>query len=434
MWRSLLLLPCIFVVASAPAWGQAPNERVQPPQAVQGWAPSTAQSAQQTQPTRGATDQFTIYPASPGLTYGNWTVYPQVTGAGFYDDNVFATHSNRQGTWGELVRPELGVATAGQNYALQWQGALEQRWYDRFSSENQLNAATALGFTWMPDPNTQIIAKGGYVRAHEARGSGESSFTGFDRPVGYNVYSASTALNKRFDRWWTSVGVAGSWIHYDTPTFFGAPVPQDYRNGDIGVVSTRVGYVVAPLTSVFLEWSGNQRNFHVNDFDSKGYRVVGGLLLEPGPGARVKGEVYAGYMYQNYEGATFSTVSTYTYGGALAWLVAPRWTAVVEGSRVALESGLNDGVSVIESSAAVRMDYQLLPNLVVGAGISYLQDQFLTAGRTDSSWSPLASIKYFVSPNVTLGFDYRNVSFDSTGFGVLTYYRNLYLFSLTARL
>jgi len=245
---------------------------------------------------------------------------------------------------------------------------------------------------------------------------------------------ASAALNKRFDRWWTSLGIAGSWIHYDTPTFQGVPVPQNFRDGNIGVVTGRVGYVVAPLTSVFAEWSGNQRNFEVGAFDSDGYRVVGGLLLEPGPGARIKGEVYAGYMNQNYTGATFQTVSTYTYGGALAWLVAPRWTAVLEGNRVALESGLNNGVSVIESTAGARMDYQLLPNLVVGAGVSYLADQYLSAGRTDSSWSPLASIKYFVSPNVTLGFDYRNLMFDSTGPGVLTYYRNLYLLSLTARL
>ena len=432
MWRGLPLLIAMSVLCG-PAWAQAPGERPQPPQAVQGWTPSTPQAAQQA-PAQRSADPFTLYPVGPGVTYGNFTIYPQVTGAGFFDDNVFATHSNRQGSWGQLVRPEIGFATAGQNYAVQGQGAVEQRWYDRFSSENQLNAATALAATVMPDPNTQIVAKGGYIRAHEARGTGESTFTGFDRPVGYDNYLASAALNKRFDRWWTSLGIAGSWIHYDTPTFQGVPVPQNFRDGNIGVVTGRVGYVVAPLTSVFAEWSGNQRNFEVGAFDSDGYRVVGGLLLEPGPGAHIKGEIYAGYMNQNYTGATFQTVSTYTYGGALAWLVAPRWTAVLEGNRVALESGLNNGVSVIESTAGARMDYQLLPNLVVGAGVSYLADQYLSAGRTDSSWSPLASIKYFVSPNVTLGFDYRNLMFDSTGPGVLTYYRNLYLLSLTARL
>lgn len=432
MWRSLLLVGALLCVGGPVLAQGVPGERPQPPQAVQGWTPTTPQSAQQA-PAQKA-DPWQLYPASPGLTYGNFTVYPQVTGAGFYDDNVFATHSNRKASWGGLVRPELGVFTAGDNYAVQALGAVENRWYTDFSSENQLNAATALAATVMPDPDTQIIAKGGYVRAHEARGTGESTFTGFDRPIGYDDYSASVALNKRFNRWWTSVGVANDWLHYDTPTFQGVAVPQTYRDGTVGVVSGRVGYVVAPLTSVFAELSGNQRDFQVGVFDSKGYRIVGGVLLEPGPGARLKGEVYAGYMNQNYSGVTFEDVSTFTYGGALAWAIAPRWTAVATGSRVALESGLNNGVSVIESTAGARLDYQLLPNVIVGAGASYLQDQYLLAARTDWSWSPLASVKYLVTPNLTLGFDYRNVSFDSNGLGVLNYYRNVYLLSLTARL
>ena len=141
-------------------------------------------------------------------------------------------------------------------------------------------------------------------------------------------------------------------------------------------------------------------------------------------------------MHQDYTGATFDTVSTFTYGGALAFLIAPRWTAVAAGSRNALESNYNlaGGVSVVESTLFGRLDYQVLPNLVVGAGASWIADQYNGVGRTDTSISPLVSVKYLASPNVTLGFDYRNVSFDSSGAGVLTYYRNVYLFSINARL
>jgi hypothetical protein len=434
MWRIATSLAFASLFVSSPAWSQAAGQRPQPPQAAQGWTPTAPLSEKTTAKQAEPADPWQLGAPAQGIQYGQFTLYPAVTGGGFYDDNVFATHSNRQGTWGAFVRPELGVKTAGQNYAVEASGVLEDRWYSRFSSEDQLNAATGVAATVMLDPNTQVIAKGGYQRAHEARGTGDSTFTGFDEPVGYNVFNASGTLNKRFNRWWTSLGVAGSWINYDTPTIGGVPVDQSYRDGTIGVVTGRVGYVVAPLTSVFIEWSGNRRNFEVDVFDSSGYRVVGGVLLEPGQGARIKGEAYAGYMYQNYEGTSFQTVSSFTYGGALAWAFAPRWTAAFEGSRVALESGLNGGVSVIESLGAARVDYQVLPNVVVGAGASYLSDQYLGANRTDSSWSPLASVKYLVTPNLTLGIDYRNVSFDSSGFGVLTYYRNVYLLSLNARL
>ena len=82
----------------------------------------------------------------------------------------------------------------------------------------------------------------------------------------------------------------------------GTPVPQNYRDGTVVFVPGRVGVVVAPLTSAFIEVAGNQRDWDVSTFDSQGYRVVGGVLLEPGPGARVKGEAFVGYMHQGYAG------------------------------------------------------------------------------------------------------------------------------------
>jgi hypothetical protein len=419
------------VIVSGSASAQTYGQRPSPPQAVEGWAPTTPRVSQQ---TSQADPWQSFSPVTPGVTAGQFTVYPSVTAGAFYDDNVFASHSNRQGSWGGLVRPELGLRTAGQSYAVEARGFVEKRWYSRFSGEDQTNAAVGLASTVMPDPDTQLVGKLRYVRAHEDRGSGESELTSFDKPVGYNTFEASGAVNKRFNRWWTSLGAAGSWINYDTPTIAGVPVNQSYRDGNIIVGTGRLGYVVAPLTSVFVEVAGNRRNFQVDAFDSRGYRVVGGVLLEQGPGARVKGEAYAGYMHQTYTGATFNTISSFTYGGALAWLIAPRWTAVVEGKRNALESGLNGGVSLIESLAAARVDYVVMPNLIVGAGASYLVDEFQGAGRTDRALSPLVSVKYLVNPFVTVGFDYRNVSFDSSGVGVQTYYRNVYLLSINARL
>jgi hypothetical protein len=439
MWRVAAFLVSAILLVSSPAAAETPGQRPTPPQAVEGWTPTTPQVSQQ---SRYAVDPWqSIQPVTPGITSGQWTWLPSVTAATFYDDNVFATHSNRQGSWGGLVRPELGVRTSGQNYAIQANGFVEGRGYSRFSSEDQVNGAVGLGALVMPDPDTQLVGKARYIRAHEDRGAGESEiFQGFDKPVGYDTFEASGAINKRFNRWWTSVGAAGTWVNYDTPTIGGVPQDQSYRDGNIGVLSGRVGYVVAPLTSVFVEASGNRRDFKVDNFDSQGYRVVGGVLLEPGPGARIKGEAFAGYMFQDYTGVTFNTISTFTYGGAVAWLIAPRWTAIVEGKRNALESGLNPtgavngGVSLIESLAGARLDYLVMPNLTVGAGASYLVDQFQGADRTDRTLSPLFSIKYLVNPFVTVGFDYRNVAFDSNGVGVSTYYRNVYLLSVNARL
>ena len=228
-----------------------------------------------------------------------------------------------------------------------------------------------------------------------------------------------------------------------TASLAGFTVQQNYRDGAICSLPIRVGYVVAPLTSVFVEVAPNHRDFRVDAFDSTGYRVVGGALFEPGPGSRIKGEIFGGYMNQNYNGAGFQNVSTFTYGSSLAFLLQPNLTATLEGRRDAREASLSggvfaglpgDGVSVVESVVAGRLDWSVQPNLVLGAGVAYLRDDYLSANRTDEAVSPLASLKYFVNPRLTLGLDYRYLTFDSSGFGVLGYYKNVYLFSANLKL
>jgi hypothetical protein len=397
------------------------------PEAIEPWTPTSAQPP-------AVNDPWQTTPRPKGVQVGVFTVTPAVTAGILYDDNVFATSNNRQSDWAAIVRPEIGFAGQGANWALEGGGFLEGREYDRFNSENQLNGGANVKGTVMPDPDTQLIGRLRYLHGHEERGGGESAINQFDEPVDFDYFEAAGAFNRRFGRFWTSLGVAASWINYGTPTIAGVPDSQSYRDGVVPVVSARIGYVVAPLTSIFIEWAGNQRNFDVNAFDSDGYRLVAGVLFEPGPGARVKGEAYAGYMQQNYDGLGFQDISTFTYGGTLAFILAPHWTAVAEGRRQAVESILNGGVSVTESLVGGRFDYAVLPNFIVGAGATYLADDFHGAGRDDDTVSPLISVKYLATPNITLGFDYRLVDFDTNGLGATGYHKNVALFSINARL
>jgi Putative beta-barrel porin 2 len=282
-------------------------------------------------------------------------------------------------------------------------------------------------------------------------------------------------VNKRYGNWWSSVGAAGLEINYQNPTLnsnsvlAGTPVDLGYADGAIGTANGRLGYVVVPLTSVFVEVAGNTRDWHVGYFDSTGYRAVAGLLFEQGPGARLKGEIWGGYMAQDYNGITMQRVSSWTYGMGLSAIVTNDITAVFEGRREAKEAALGLAtlpsgalgvsgatcsmttltgavcVSVIESEVGGRLDYHVAPKVVVGGGVTYLEDDYqgpLSFGRIDRTLSPLGSIKYFATPNVTLGFDYRNIAFSSGGgfapvpfttVSALPYKRNVYLLSMNAR-
>jgi hypothetical protein len=409
-------------------------------QALPGGPPTTAQQAVGTfwEPLNART---------PGHTVDGWTFYPMVTGATFFDDNVFATPTNRKSDWAFIVRPELAVTKSGQNYGIEAHAFVEGREYSKFSSEDQANAAASLGGTVMLNQDTRFQGRVQYVHAHEDRGVGDLAQTVFDKPVAYDQFDGAVALNHRHDRWWTSVGAAATVIHFSTPTVMGVPQDQSFRNGDIVAVPARVGYVVAPFTSVFVEGTPNSRQFDVSEFSSTGYRVVGGVLLEPGQDRRIRGEAFAGYMNQDYRGATFHDISTWTFGASLAFLLTDKLTMTLQGNRQALESALTCagvfvgcGSSLIETWGGARFDLLVRPNLVVGAGATYLVDEVVNGNRTDHYLRPLFSVKYFPTPWLTLGFDYRNLNYDSTGPGVPVapgpvpgYTRNVYLFSAHAK-
>jgi hypothetical protein len=403
-----------------------------------------------------------------GHDFADGTLRLGVTAATLYDDNVFAGRTQRLSDTSFIGRPEFSWITQGAGYGVGIDGYLEARRYLKYNSEDQLNGSIGGTFTLMPDSDTQIIGNARYIRGHLERGTSETIgpgglllSTAFDAPIAYDQGVGSLALNKRFDRWWTSVGVAGSAVAYKDPTIGELNIDLSYAEGVISVVNGRLGYVVAPQTSVFVEAAGNRRDWKVGIFDSTGYRTVGGVLFEQGPNARIKGEVWAGYMSQAYSGISFQNVSSWTYGASLAFLFTDQLTGTIEGRREAKESALSLGVigpttiganatvcslgascvSAIQSSVSGRLDYRLLPNLVVGAGASFVVDEYLgtaAGGRVDRTISPLASVKYFPSDRLSFGFDYRRVNYDpsggfSAGVGALSYYRNLYLVSANGK-
>ncbi len=345
----------------------------------------------------------------------------------------------------------------------------------------------------MPDNDTQILGGARYIHEHLDRGASETVVTvpgmgsqllstQFAHPVAYDEGIESVALNKRNGNWWSSLGGAGLEIQYQNALIgsgssvaAGTPVDFSYADGGIGSVDGRLGYVFLPGTSIFAEAAGNTRDWQVSYFDSTGYRVDAGMLFEPVSGSRLKGEFWGGYMNQVYNGATMKPVSSWTFGLNMTAAITDNVAAVFEGRREAKESALGlaflgavgasplgasaptclaDGtgaanaavcVSDIESEIGGRLDYHLARNVVAGVGVTYLEDDYqgpLAFGRIDRSLGPLASIKYFATPNLTLAFDYRNLQFSSNngmapaGFipvAALPYYVNIYMLSMNAK-
>jgi hypothetical protein len=420
-----------------------------------------AQPTTQAQPAGTPTALPAWYTQGSGIPLAGGRFYADGTAGTFYDDNIFATNINRQHDFAFFQRPEAAWVKQGQNYTVSADGFVEGREYATFSSEDQINGGVGSNFTVMPDNDTQIVGGVRYLHEHLDRGSSETVVTTpgmpssllstlFTHPVAYDEGLESVAFNKRYGNWWSSIGAAGLEINYQNATiattgplgpspFGGDTVNFNYADGAIGAASARVGYVVMPLTSVFGEAAVNTRDWGVGYFDSNGFRLVMGMLFEQGPGARVRGEFWAGYMNQQYNGITMQRISTWTGGLNMIGVITTDLSAVVEGRREAKEAALGLAaltptelgasdptcaasvavcVSNIESEVGGRLDYRILPRVVISGGVSYLEDDYqgpTAFGRIDRTLGPIAGLKYYATPDITAGFDFRNVTFESTG-------------------
>jgi hypothetical protein len=480
MMLRVSLLTLISALSAAPAFAQSPYDSSGAPGLRSGDLAATGSGRQQPnmQPSAGSgpinSQAASTWPnAAPpfnGYDFAGGTLQVGVTTATVHDDNVFAARTNRLSDTFFVARPEFSWINQGEGYGVGVDGYVEARRYVQFESENQVNGSIGGNFTLMPDADTQVVGSARYIHAHLERGTSETIGPGglllstvFNRPIAYDQGIGAVALNKRYDRWWTSLGVAGVAIKYQDPSMAGIAVDLSYANGGIGVANGRLGYVIAPQTSVFVEAAGNTRDWQVNVFDSTGYRTVAGVLFEPGRNARLKGEVWAGYMNQTYSGASFQNISNWTYGASMAFRLTDQLTGTIEGKREAKEAALSLAfiapnvlganatvcsitpgavcVSAIESSVSGRLDYRILPNVVVGGGASFVVDDYLgavSANRKDRTLSPLASIKYIPNDRLTFGFDYRRINFDPSGgqgngVNAISYYRDVYLLSANGK-
>jgi len=358
------------------------------------WGRRRRKATPASQPGTQTVDPWQSFaPVTPGIVAGQFTYYPSVTAGAFYDDNVFASSSKRQGAWGRHRaagdRREDGRAriTRSRRPALSKAASIRAS-----SSENQINGAAGIAATAMVQSRYSgwWARRAMCTRMKIARAADPSSPVSTSRwPITSSRRPArSISATIGFGN---SVGLAGSWILRHSERARRA-VDQSYRDGKHRRAQRPARLCGGAAHHVFVEWAGNRRNFNVDLFRLDGYRVVGGVLFEQGPGAVLKAKSTPATCIRITRGITFDTVSTYTYGGVLAWLIAPRWTAGVrrQAQRAGVGTQWRRQSGRVERRCAARLSGTTEFHWV-GGGATYLQDDFSArnaAIRQSARWSP----------------------------------------------
>ena len=175
----------------------------------------------------------------------------------------------------------------------------------------------------------------------------------------------------------------------------GGSASQSDRDYNIYEVQSRIAYELLPNVSPFIQTSYNVRRYDTREpinRESDGYRIGFGTGFDAG--GIITGEVYGGYMRQNFVSSRFDDASGPWFGGSLLWNVT-RLTSVEVGlERRVVETTNSEASSYNRTALDVRVEHELLRNLLIGTSAHYYDDRYNGSGLNERYFEAGPRITY----------------------------------------
>ncbi len=247
-------------------------------------------------------------------------------------------------------------------------------------------------------------------------------------PTEYTLFQAEAALAHRFNRVTTRIGVTYADFDYDdTPLLGGGIADQDFRDREEFEQFVRLGYDVSPDTNVYVQGTLNQREYDQKppvvalNRDSDGYSVVGGAEFRLTNLAQ--GGVFVGYQEQDYDDPTLPNISGLDFGAKVDWFVTPLTTIRIDAASRVEETVAAGASGFLDQSVGLRVDHELMRNLIAGARASYANQDYEGVARSDDVIRAGLGLDYLINRNFSVGLGYDFTDRDSNAPG-LGYTRN----------
>lgn len=423
-------MAAMFGVTSFNAWGAPPvTPPVQNQNAPQPGTGTPSTTASPILATRPMTSVFPARPKEfPGIAWGSFLLYPDVTLSATFDDNIYAERPYSVGRTYVTedviytLSPSLELKSDWKQHALNFDLGADSDRYRKHDAESVNDYW--LGFDGRYDLNTQTNLFGGarHSRDHEDRSTPGSDISQIE-PTRYDHEEAHLGVAHSFGAFRLRAG--GTWDQYDYKDgalSSGAVVDTDYRDHALSSLGVRLGYVLSPRYEIFGQVATDVREYdnlipsQTFNRDSDGTRAAAGLKFTLQP-QRLAGELFGGVMRQNYDHSGFSDLSKPYFGALAVWKPTSRVTATGFIDRSLEEttvfSGTDYASGSVDTTYGFEVERHLTSKLSVNGRAAYTRSDFQNFDRRDTIIDAGAGLRYYVMPQVFVGADLRIIDRDS---------------------
>lgn len=356
-------------------------------------------------------------PVKLGVDLGAFTLYPSLFQTVYYDDNIFFTDTNTVDDTVSVTSPGVAFERRGDRHALSAEVSADVYRYRDNPSENYSDYFGRVEGRYDISPFSNIFGGALYSIEHESRESPDA--VDGTEPTEYdNAQAYAGGFTKR-DAWLFRLGGSFQSLDFkDTPSINANTIDNDDRDRDLYNGGLWVGYELNSTWTPFVQIAADIRRYDLAtdnfgyDRDSDGYRASVGTRFAVG--GNLVGEVFAGYMNQDYDDARLDTVTEPTVGLNVIWQVRP--TSTLNGwiDRTIEETTLIDSSSYLYTSAGARFDQEITDSLTFNARYVFAQSDYNDVDREDYFQTAGVGLFYQTTPVFGILADYRYQQSDSS--------------------
>jgi hypothetical protein len=372
-----------------------------------------------------------------GIRAGAFMILPQASVSEKYNDNIYATDTNETDDFITTLGASIAVNSGWSRHALNLNAGVSKDIYADNTGENRLDWNVGANGRLDVTRDTRLSGGASYAQLHEDRGDPNSPAAAAE-PTEYDLLSANAAFDQRFNR--LTARVSGGYENYDykdVAATGGGIIDQDDRDRVQYEEALRFGYDVSPDTNVYVQGTLNQRDYDLSpptvptNRDSDGYAIAVGSDFRLS--SLAQGGIFVGYQSQSYDNPAFSDVSGLSYGADVEWYMTPLTTVTFNAAATVEETTSIGASGYLSQTVGIRIDHELLRNVLLNGRVSYANDDYEGISRTDDIVRAGLGVDYLVNRNFTLGLGYDFTNKDSNAAGV-DYTRNQIGLTLTGKL
>lgn len=323
-----------------------------------------------------------------GFVSGAFTFFPQMQAGVGVSDNVFLTRGDKRSDGYAYFAPAVTMTSDLPRDEIRASArAVLGRWFTYDNRNQNTFDLRLLGRKDIGDAYS-VTGEAQYARIYEQPNSG--------------AIDPSTAVLSAFNRSYFAVrgryafGRVQATLGVDRTAFTfddlvlanGTPINQDSRDQVQQRLTAELQYAVSPSLSVYGQVGGSKVEystllFNVDNRDSKGLRVVGGVNFDLA--GLMRGKLGAGYIKRDYDSPLYKDADGVSVEGQVEFFPTPLTTVGVAVARTLRDTNLalNTG-AFFDNSVTARVDHELLVNLLLGATGEYRRQVYLgTPTRAD---------------------------------------------------